>query len=434
MERLLSTELSRHEGESVSAAGWVRGTRSMGKLVFLIIADRAGHFQAIIKDPQVAEQAAHLGLEDVVRLEGTVHRDERVKLGGAELIVSSLEVLSVADRKLPVDIAGKTETNFEARFDHRAIDLRGERQQAVFRIQHTICQAFREYLSGEGFTEIHTPKIIATGTEGGANLFPVVYFDREAFLAQSPQFYKQMCVGAGFERVFEIAPVFRAEAHDTPFHLNEYVSLDFELGFIRDETDVMKHTQGAIHAVFNRVSQENRRELDFLKATIPQPSGDIPVIHYWEIPKILDSMGKQFPDPLADLAREDEAALCEYAKERSGSDFVFIDNYPAVKRPAYTMPYELDEKYTHGYDLLYRGLEIVTGGQRIHQYELLKKKFEEKGYRTSDFEFYFEVFKYGMPPHGGQATGLERITARMLGLDNIREAAYFPRDKKRLTP
>jgi nondiscriminating aspartyl-tRNA synthetase len=405
-------------------------------MCFIVIADRAGKFQAVVK-PENAEawrESETLGLEDVVHLEGTAKKDERVKLGGAELTVEKITVLSRAERSLPVDVSGKTETNFEARFDHRALDLRGERQQAIFKIQNSICSAFREYLFGQGFLEIHSPKIIATGTEGGANLFPVVYFDREAFLAQSPQFYKQMLVGAGFERVFEVAPVFRAEAHDTPFHLNEYVSLDFELGFIKDETDVMRHTQDSIHAVFNRVSEENQKELELLKATIPSPKGDIPVVHYWEIPKIIEAAGKEFPDPLADLTREEEAILCAYAKEKSGSDFVFIDNYPASKRPAYTMPYEKDARFTRGYDLLYRGLEIVTGGQRIHQYELLKQKFEEKGFRPSDFEFYFEVFKYGIPPHGGQAIGLERLTARMLGLDNVREAAFFPRDKKRLYP
>ncbi len=439
LNRILSSELSSNDGKRVTLSGWVRQIRPIGNMTFLVICDRAGKFQSVIKLPTDSNQVAWetsktIGLEDVVTVFGTVHADPRVKLGGAELLIDEIQVLNKAERNLPVDISGKTQTNFETRFDHRSLDLRSDKQQAIFRIQNTICMAFREYLEQNGFTEIHTPKIIATGTEGGANLFPVVYFEREAFLAQSPQFYKQMLVGAGFERVFEISPVFRAEAHDTPFHLNEYVSVDFEMGFIQDEQDIMKHTEGSIRNVFKRVSEENTKELQTLGSTISVPTGNIPVIHYWEIQKILEDAGKEFPDPLADLTREEESVLCNYAKEKSGSDFVFISNYPTTKRPAYTMPYEKDVRFTRGYDLLYRGLEIVTGGQRIHQYELLKQKFIEKGFNPDDFEFYFEVFKFGMPPHGGQAFGLERLTARMLGLENVREATFFPRDKKRLYP
>ena len=432
--RVLSTELVGKDGAQVECCGWVRSVREMGKMVFVVVADRQGKFQVVFKEPNVVEKAKKLGLEDVVVVRGKAKKDERVKEGGAEVEATDLEVLAIADRSLPVDIAGKTETNFEARFDHRVLDLRREKPQNLFRIQHTICQAFREYLSNEGFIEIHTPKIISTGTEGGANLFPVVYFDREAFLAQSPQFYKQMLVGAGFERVFELAPVFRAEEHDTPFHLNEYVSLDFEFGFIKDETDVMRHTAGSIAHIFTRLKEKNSRELAFFGIDLQVPKLPIPIVHYWELPEIFKKVGHDFPDPLGDLSREEEKKLYEYGKKEFGSDFLFVDNYPAAKRPAYTMPYEPDPKYTRGYDLLYKGLEIVTGGQRIHQYGLLQEKFREKGYDVDNFGFYFEVFKYGMPPHGGQAIGLERLTTRILELDNVREAAFFPRDKKRLTP
>ncbi len=432
--RVLSTELIAHDGKQVECAGWLRGVRDLNKLIFLLVADRKGILQAVVKEPKLVEQAKKLGLENVITLKGTAKKNEKVK-NGAELEVSEIEVLSPSASPLPVDIAGKTKTSFETRFDHRALDLRGEKQQAVFRVQNSLCQAFREYLVEQGFTEIHTPKIIATGTEGGANLFPVIYFGREAFLAQSPQFYKQMLVGAGFERVFELAPVFRAEEHDTPFHLNEYVSLDFEMGFVKDETDVMRMTESAIHAMFERVVKNNQSDLEIMGVKdFAAPKLPIPVVHYWDVQKTIESMGGKFEDPMADLGREDEGALCAWAKEKHGSDFVFVDNYPADKRPAYTMPYEKDPKYTRGYDLLYKGLEIVTGGQRIHNHGALKAAFEKKGYRPEDFEFYFEIFKFGMPPHGGQAIGLERITSKILGLDNVREAAYFPRDKKRLYP
>lgn len=432
--RTLSVELAGKDGQTVECSGWVRSIRKMGKMVFLVVADRKGRFQVIVKDEKLMKEAEKLGLEDVVTITGKAKKDERVKDGGAEIEATALHVHATADRSLPVDIAGKTETNFEARFDHRVLDLRREKAQNLFRIQHTICQAFREYLSNEGFLEIHTPKIISTGTEGGANLFPVVYFDREAFLAQSPQFYKQMLVGSGFERVFELAPVFRAEEHDTPFHLNEYVSLDFEFGFIKDETDVMKHTAGSIAHIFAKLKEKNARELAFFNIDLQVPKLPIPIVHYWELPDVFKKVNHAFPDPLGDLSREEEKKLFEYSKKEFDSDFVFIDNYPTSKRPAYTMPYEKDEKYTRGYDLLYKGLEIVTGGQRIHQHDLLMQKFKEKGYAVENFDFYFEVFKYGMPPHGGQAIGLERLTTRILELDNVREAAFFPRDKKRLSP
>ena len=431
--RVLSTELKEHDGLPVQCAGWLRGVRDLNKLVFLLVADRKGVLQAVVKDAKLVEKAKKLGLEDVLLLKGVVKKSEKVK-NGAELEVSGIEVLGTAASPLPVDLAGKTKTSFEARFDHRALDLRGERGQAIFRVQHSLCQGFREYLSGEGFVEVHTPKIIATGTEGGANLFPVIYFGREAFLAQSPQFYKQMLVGAGFERVFEIAPVFRAEEHDTPFHLNEYVSLDFEMGFVKDETEVMQHTEGAVRAMLEKVLERNKSDLELMNSSIELPKKPFPVVHYWEIPDRMKEVGKKFPDEFADLSRDDEGALCQWAAEKHGSDFVFVDNYPADKRPAYTMPYEKDARFTRGYDLLYKGLEIVTGGQRIHGHDALWKAFEKKGYRPEEFEFYFEIFKFGMPPHGGQAIGLERITSKILGLDNVREASFFPRDKKRLYP
>jgi nondiscriminating aspartyl-tRNA synthetase len=429
--RVLSSELAEHVGKKVFCAGWVHGTRELGKVAFVILRDRTGKMQVTLKG-ELAKKAKELGLEDVVRVEGTVKEDARVK-GGAELEAENVVVLNKAEKPLPVDVAGKTETNFEARFDHRVLDLRRDRQQAIFHVQNTLCEAYREYLLSQGFTEIHTPKIIATGTEGGANLFPVVYFDKEAFLAQSPQFYKQMLVGSGFERVFEVAPVYRAEEHDTPFHLNEYMSLDLEMGFIKDEEDVMKMCSEVVTHMVKKVLEKNKSDLETLGAKITVPKTPFPVIHYWDIPKILKKYDREF-DVMGDLSREDEVALCDYALKEHGSEFVFVDNYPSRKRPAYTMPYEKDDKFTRGYDLIYRGLEIVTGGQRIHQIDLLRKRFKEKGYRAEDFGFYFEVFRFGMPPHGGQAIGLERITAQLLGLKNVREAAFFPRDRKRLYP
>lgn len=431
--RIISSELSGQDGKEVEVAGWVHNVRDVKKLVFVVMRDRAGKFQVIFKDESVLEQARKLGLEDVIVVRGIAKNNPSVKMGGVEVEARSVEVLSKAASPLPVDVAEKTDTGFEARFDHRPIDLRREEAQAVFRVRNTLCSTFRNFLSSKGFTEIHTPKIIATGTEGGTNMFEVKYFERQAFLAQSPQFYKQMLVGAGFERVFELSPVFRAEEHNTPFHLNEYVSMDVEFGFIQNEEDVMAVVSSLIAEMVASVVEKNKKELQLFGVDLKVPKTPFPVVRYWELPEIMKAAGKEFGQ-FEDLSREHEKIICDYARAKFGSDFVFVDHYPAEIRPAYTMPYEKDPRYTRGFDLLYNGLELITGGQRIHQYELLRKRFQEKGFDPDKFGFYFEVFKYGMPPHGGFAIGLERITTRLLGLNNVREAAFFPRDRTRVTP
>ena len=433
MTRLLSNEFSEHDGQKVEGAGWVHGVRDVKKLFFAVVRDRAGKVQLIAKTPAAIEACKTLGLEDVVAFKGTAKKNPSVKMGGVEIELDSIEVISKAASPLPVDIAGKTDTNFENRFDHRAMDLRRDEPQKIFRLRHTLCSAFREFLTENGFLEIHTPKIIATGTEGGTSLFPVTYFEKQAFLAQSPQFYKQMLVGAGFERVFEIAPVFRAEEHNTPYHLNEYISLDLEMGFIKDETDVMKLCEEFFSYAAKRVNEENKAELEHFNASLEIPKQSFPVVRYWDLPKLFESYGKNF-GPNEDLTREHEAIIGKWALEKHKSRFVFVDNYPSDHRPAYTMPYEENKAFTRGYDVLFDGVEIVTGGQRIHDEALLEKRFKAKGFDPSKFGFYFEVFKYGMPPHGGQAIGLERLTTRILGIQNVREAAFFPRDRTRVTP
>jgi len=431
--RLLSNEFAARDGQVVEGAGWVHALRNVKKLFFVVVRDRAGKVQLVAKTPTAIQACTSLGLEDVIAFKGTAKKNAAVKMGGVEIEVDSIQVLSKAAAPLPVDVAGKTDTNFEHRFDHRTIDLRRDDPQKIFRVRHTLCSAFRDFLSEQGFLEIHTPKIIATGTEGGTSLFPVTYFEKQAFLAQSPQFYKQMLVGAGFERVFEIAPVFRAEEHNTPYHLNEYVSLDLEMGFIKDEYDVMKVCEQFFAYAAKRVNEENHAELDHFNASLELPKTPFPVIRYWELPKIFESYGKNF-DANDDLTREHEALIGRWALEKHNSRFVFVDNYPSDHRPAYTMPLEENKAFTRGYDLLFDGMEIVTGGQRIHDAALLEKRFRAKGFDPAKFEFYFEVFKYGMPPHGGQAIGLERLTARILGIQNVREAAFFPRDRTRVTP
>ncbi len=430
MKRILSTGVKKFNGKKVAVAGWVQNIRDVGSLVFIVLRDKNGLLQLICKG-EAAEAARELSLESSITAFGVVKVDEKIKMGGVEIAVEQIQLIAGSLPKLPVDVSGKTETNFEHRFDHRVIDLRRQEPQAIFAVQSSLCNAFREFLYKEGFTEVHTPKLIKTGTEGGTSLFSVKYFEKEAFLAQSPQFYKQMLVGSGFERVFEIAPVFRAEEHNTPWHLNEYISLDFEMGFIKDELEVIKQTEKTLKFMLKKVKEKNEKELKQFNVELKIPK-KIPVVKYWDLPKIFSEMGKQV-EPKQDLTREHENLLCQYAREKHGSDFVFVNNYPVELRPAYTQPHTR-KGYSRGFDLLFDGVEIVSGGQRVHDINLLEKQFVEKEFNVKDFEFYFEVFRYGMPPHGGQAFGLERLTARLLKLNNVREATFFPRDRNRVTP
>jgi nondiscriminating aspartyl-tRNA synthetase len=294
----------------------------------------------------------------------------------------------------------------------------------VFYIKAALISGFRDFLEGEGFCEVHTPKIVATGTEGGTELFPIQYFENKAFLAQSPQFYKQMLVGSGFERVFEVGPVYRAEEHNTIRHINEYTSLDLEFGFIEDDADIRTMENRLLLHMYRKLSTQCTDELEELGATIPEVPQRIPAIPFEEALEIAGEKG-------FDLSPNGEKKVCDYSKENLDSEFIFVTTYPQKKRPMYAMP---DGQNTKSFDLLLRGIEVTTGGQRIHDYELLVEKISERGLNPDDFSFYLEVFKYGMPPHGGFAIGAERLTMQTLDLPNIREATCFPRDRNRLTP
>jgi len=291
----------------------------------------------------------------------------------------------------------------------------------------------RQYLEAASFREIHTPKIVATATEGGADLFRVQYFEKKAFLAQSPQFYKQLCLVGGFDRVYEVAPVYRAEKHNTPRHLNEYTSFDYEMAWIQNEEDVMQLEEQMLHEVFTALKQEYTEELEQLKAEIQVPQLPIRRIEVREAIELLKGEGLNLP-PDSDIPSEGEELLYQLVKKEIGEEFFFLTRYPAAIRPFYTMPLESDPSLTRGFDLVYRGMEVTTGSQRIHQYEQLKAQLKTAGLKPKTFAFYLEPFKYGAPPHGGLAIGIERLTMQMLGYSNIREAVLFPRDRTRLVP
>ena len=376
--------------------------------------------------------AGDSGKECAVTLTGQVAAERRAP-GGMEVRLTGLEVLSRPAQPMPVPVSkGRLKLNLDTELGLRPVVLRALKERAVFKIQEGLSRAFREYLTGQGFTEVHTPKIVHAGAEGGSNIFRLDYFGRKAFLAQSPQFYKQTMVGV-FQRVFEVAPVFRAEKHSTPRHLNEYTSLDFEMGFIRSFQDVMDMEAGFLQYAMALLERDYADDLALLGVTLPE-TDKIPAVRFDEAKRLAaEKYGRPIRDPY-DLEPEEEHNIGRYFKEEYGADFVFVTHYPAKKRPFYAMDDPEDSKYTLSFDLLFRGMEVTTGGQRIHDYAQQVAKMEAKGMDPAEFDSYLMIHKHGMPPHGGLGIGLERLTAQLCGLDNVRRASLFPRDLSRLEP
>ena len=332
---------------------------------------------------------------------------------------------------LPVN-KWKLNTSLEAKLNYRPLSLRNLKERAKFRIQEGIARGFCEFLTSQGFTQIRTPKIGAKGAEGGSNVFKLDYFHRPAVLAQSPQFYKQMMVGV-FDRVFETGPVFRAEKHNTKRHLNEYTSLDFEMGFIDSFQDIMAMETGFLQYTMELLKKNYKTELDMLDITLPKVD-EIPQVRFDEAKRLVaEKYNRQIRNPY-DLEPEEEALIGRYFEKEYGADFVFVTHYPSKKRPFYAMDDPDDKTFTQSFDLLFKGLEVTTGGQRIHEYQMLLDKIEAKGMTTEGMDQYLDIFKHGMPPHGGLGIGLERLTMKLIGEDNVRETCLFPRDLSRLEP
>jgi len=433
MERTLAQSVQTLVGERVRLAGWAHTVREMGKLTFIVLRDRSGQVQTKLKGD--VERPDGLAEEAAIELTGTVVEDERAP-GGVEVDIDELTILSTPVEDPPIQVNRSRDviaTRLETVLSNRPLSLRQPEINAVFRVRAELIWAFREYLRQEGFLEVQTPKIVAAGTEGGTELFPVQYFEENAFLAQSPQFYKQMLVGAGYERVFEVGPAFRAEEHNTKRHLNEYVSLDYEMGFIDDFYEITAVETELLRHVFEHVKRTCPDELALFDAHIPEVPDEVPHLTLAEAIDILNTHYDKGIDD-GDLDPEGEELICEYAAEHLDSELVFITHYPTAKRPMYAYPCDDDPELTNSFDLLYRGLEITTGGQRIHDYNHLVSNIKARGLNPDDFDFYLEIFKYGMPPHGGLAIGSERFTAQLLGLPNVREASFFPRDRTRLVP
>ncbi len=418
-------------GSELTLHGSVYRIRDMGSFAFIIL--RTGRYlvQCVFDPLKCDFDLSTIQENSTIKVTGFVILDDRAT-NGFELHINFITVLSSPYAPMPISInKNGLHISLETNLENRPYVLRNHRQRAVFKLQEGIVSGFRNHMLANGFTEIHSPKIVKTGAEGGANIFKLDYFGSKAFLAQSPQFYKQTMVGV-FDRVFEIAPVYRAEKHNTSRHLNEYIGLDFEMAYIKDMYDVMAMETSMLSAVMEELKTNYTPELKLLDVALPEINV-IPALTFMEAKSILKDSGRKIKN-FYDFEPDEELAISEYVKKEYNSEFVFITHFPSSKRPFYAMDDKDDPDYALSFDLFFRGLEITTGGQRIHNYTEQVQKMKDMGLDPEEFESYLMIHKYGMPPHGGLGIGLERFLMRLLNQQNVREASLFPRDLSRLAP
>ncbi len=427
-----SKEITKKEYNTiVTVAGWVEEIRNLGSIAFVILRDRLGTLQlTVLKKitPDLFTQLTSLSRESVILVRGLCKENEKVR-NGYEILPEHIDVLSAAESPLPLGVVDKVAADFDTRLDNRILDLRKPEVQAIFTIRSEILAAAHRYLQSHHFLEVHTPKIISTSSEGGTDMFPVRYFEREAFLAQSPQLYKQGLMATGFDRVYEIAWYFRAEEHNTRRHLNESTAVDVEMAFIESEEDVMRMLEGLVQAMWQHAS-ECKHALNILGKTLTVPRVPFRRVSYDEAVELL----QQHKSPIEwghDLTTEDEKLLGDLMKKEE-TEFYFITRYPLECKPFYTMPD--GKKHSRGFDLECKGVELASGSQRIHTLKLLEERIQAKGLNLHSFSTYLHSFRYGMPPHGGFGFGIERFLMELLDIKNIRECILFPRDRTRLTP
>jgi len=435
LQRVRTIEVGSHIGERVRIAGWLHSLRQMGGINFLAIRDGWGTVQAVAEsESELAPlRSSGAGLESVLAVEGLVAGMPQAP-GGIELHDLQVEVIAPVAETPPVSLnKRKITANLSTLLDNAAVTNRHPARRAIFRLGAGVMAGFRSALLARGFTEIQTPEIVASATESGANVFKLDYFGRPAYLAQSPQFYKQIMVGV-FERVFEVGPVFRAEPHDTTRHINEYVSLDVEFGFIENHFTVMALLRDVIAGILETLGEQYASELKLLRVQVPAVPTEIPHIHFTDAQELIFRRYGTDVRGEPDLSPQDEGWLGEWAQQEFGSDFLFVTGYPMRKRPFYTHPDPEGPEYSNSFDLLFRGTELVTGGQRLHLYKDYLAALEKAGLPIEPFETYLEAFRYGMPPEGGFAIGLERLLMQLTGVPNIRLTTLFPRDLTRLTP
>ncbi len=429
LSRTLAAQLpSAAPGRPVLVEGWVHRRRVLGAVTFLILRDRSGLAQVVVRDPEAQQVVRRCGEETVVSVTGLATRSPAAP-GGVEVTGPRITLLGEPAQPPPLDLwRPALDAGLPAVLDHAAVSWRHPLRRARWELAATSLRGFRAALDELGFTEIQTPKLVPAATESGASVFGVDYFGRPAYLAQSPQFYKQTMVGV-FERVYETGPVFRAEPHDTARHLAEYVSLDAELGFISDHRDVLAVLRHALAGMTAALRHEAKQAADLLGIAIPEVPAEIPVIHFRDALSVADA-----PPDEPDLAPAHERAIGQWAAETHGSEFIAVEGYPMSKRPFYTHPQPGDGRWSNSFDLLFRGQELVTGGQRLHRHGDYLAAIRARGEDPAAYADYLEAFAHGMPPHGGFAIGLERWTGRLTRAENIREVTLFPRDLHRLTP
>jgi aspartyl-tRNA synthetase len=417
-------------GTSVTICGWAHEIRDLGGITFLVVRDREGLVQVTLFkktiDKNLLETVKGISRESVVAVTGTVKKEAKAP-NGYELVPAAIEVLGKAQTPLPMDTTGKVDADLDTRLDVRFMDMRRPRTQSIFRIRHLILKSIREFLDRDGFVEITTPKVVATATEGGTALFPITYFEREAFLNQSPQLFKQLMMSGGLDRVFEIGPIFRAEEHDTRKHLNEATSIDIEASFI-DNEDVMVILEDLVNYVYTYVADNGKTYLKNLGVEIKIPQTPFKRITYDEAIHIAKDNGEQI-EWGDDLSTESEHSI-----GRTIGEHYFITDWPSKIKPFYALPYEDKPQICRGFDMMHPRMELSSGAQRVHNYDLLRERIIAQGLNPDGFDFYLKAFKFGMPPHSGWGLGAERLLMTMLGIENIREVVLFPRDRRRLSP
>ena len=433
MENIRTVETGRFIGQQVCFTGWLQQLRRLGGINFIVLRDGWGTIQAVTENEADLAPIAEVGLESVIRLVGTAVSTPQAP-GGVELHNPKVQLITPVSEQTPMPLnKAKIKAGVPTQLDHAVVTNRHPKRRAVFKLAAGVMAGFRATLMERQFTEIQSPKIVASATEGGANVFQLNYFGTPAYLAQSPQFYKQIMVGV-FERVFEVGPVFRAEPHDTSRHINEYVSLDVEFGFIENHFTVMAMARDVIAGIVETLTTSYGTELNLLSANLPQVPANIPHIHFAKGQELILKLHGVDVRGEPDLSPQDESWLGEWAMQEHGSDFLFVTGYPMGKRPFYTHPNPANPEYSNSFDLLFRGIELITGGQRLHKYEDYLAALAAANLPTEPFVTYLEAFQYGMPPHGGFAIGLERFLMQLLGIPNIKLVTLFPRTINRLAP
>ena len=437
MERIHTNQIEKNIGQQVKIAGFVQTIRDQGSIKFILVRDISGLVQVVItkEKTEAAKIANGLSLESVVEIIGLA-KSEKQAPGGFEIAAENISILSLSDPELPIPVVekGQEETDQAIRLDWRWLDLRKHKNTLVFKVWTLMESAFREYWLRNGYMEIHSPKLIATASEGGSEVFEVKYFERKAYLAQSPQFYKQMAMAAGFEKVFEVGPVFRAEPSFTSRHATEFTGYDTEISYIESHYDVMAEEEKTIQHVISKIKEAYGDEIfKTYGRELALPTLPFPKISMAKAKEILAGLGMP-SEKGGDLSPEEERKICEHVKESQNHEFVFITEYPATVRPFYHMRDEKNLKLTKSFDLLWNGLEITTGAQREHRYDILVSQAKEKGMGLASLQFYLNFFKYGCPPHGGYGLGPNRVLMKLLGLENVRDAIFLYRGVKRLEP